>query len=185
MLSFNPMKEWNFEGSKEELLSSFCCLNAYDRQFYPQFKEVNHRLAIRTLMLGFQVETVPFEYSIIFFRENDKPYPSIGDIVYPIAEDKTLFPGKSIQYPIEKLTEYYDTGAKEFKIQSKIIFTMKIINLKLDEVAKDKNMNNMMKEENEKDPLDKENKKNDEDESAAKKRKIVDYLKSSIEFKLQ
>ena len=62
---------------------------------------------------------------------------------------------------------------------------MKIINLKLDEVAKDKNMNNMMKEENEKDPLDKENKKNDEDESAAKKRKIVDYLKSSIEFKLQ
>ena len=60
VLSFNPTKEWNFEGSKEELLSSFCCLNAYDRQFYPQFKEVNNCLAIRTLMLGFQEETVPF-----------------------------------------------------------------------------------------------------------------------------
>ena len=171
MLSFNPTKEWNFEGSKEELLSSFCSLNAYDRQFYPQFKEVNNCLAIRTLMLGFQEETVPFEYSITFFHENDKPYPSIGDFVYPITKDSFL--ETSIQYPMEKLTKYYDAETKEFKKQSKIIFTMKIINLKLDEVAKDKNMNNMMKEENEKDPFDKENKKNGEDESAAKKRKII------------
>ena len=34
-------KKWEFEGTKEELLSSFHCLKAYgDRQFYPQFKEL-------------------------------------------------------------------------------------------------------------------------------------------------
>ena len=175
MLSFNPTKEWNFEGSIEELLSSFCCLNAYDRQFYPQFKIVNNCLVIRAMMLGFQEETVPFEFSITFFRENDKPYPSIGDIVYPITKGKDFdsFLETSIQYHMKKLTEYYDPETKEFKKQSKIIFTLKIINLKLDEVAKDKKMNNMMKEENEKDPFDKENKKNDEDESASKRRKII------------
>ena len=175
MLSFNPTKEWNFEGSKEELLSSFCCLNAYDRQFYPQFKIVNNCLVIRTMMRGFQEETVPFEYSITFFHENDKPYQSNGDIVYPITKDKDFdsFLETSIQYHMKKLMEYYDTETREFKKQSKIIFTLEIINVKLDEVAKDKKMNNMMKEENEKDPFDKENKKNDEDESAAKKRKII------------
>ena len=31
-------KELNFEGTKEELFDKFFCVNAYDRQFYPQFK---------------------------------------------------------------------------------------------------------------------------------------------------
>jgi hypothetical protein len=74
VLSFDSTKEWNFEGTKEELLESFCCLNAYGRQFYPQFKEVNGYLIFRTLMCGFQEETIPFQTSITFFNENDKPW---------------------------------------------------------------------------------------------------------------
>ena len=67
-------KEWNFEGTKEELLTNFYCLNAYDRQFYPQIKEVNDCLVFRTLMFGFQEEVIPFEVSITFILKNGKRF---------------------------------------------------------------------------------------------------------------
>ena len=81
MLSFST-QEWNFEGSKEELLASFCCLNPHDRQFYPQFKEVNDCLAFRTFMLGLLDDTIPFQVSITFFEGNDKKITTIEDTVY-------------------------------------------------------------------------------------------------------
>ena len=128
-------KKWCFEGTKEELLTSFHCLKAYDRQFYPQFKEVNGYLAFRTLMHGFQEETIPFQVFVTFFHENDKPLPSIGDIVYPITEGKdTNF---ETYFSLKKLTKYYDTETQEFKNQDKMIFTMEIVSPKLDEIAKD------------------------------------------------
>ena len=58
-------KELNFEGTSEELFDQFFCVNAYDRQFFPQFKEVNNCLNVRTLMLGFQEEAIPFKVSWI------------------------------------------------------------------------------------------------------------------------
>ena len=139
MLSIST-QEWNFEGTKQELLASFCCLNAYDGQFYPQFKEVNDCLVFRTLMLGFQDDTIPFQVLITFFHENDKPFPPIGDFVYPITDGKDTNFETSAYFNLKKLTKYYDAETKEFKRQSKIIFTMKIISPKLDEVAKDKEM---------------------------------------------
>ena len=140
MLSFDPTKRWNFEGTIEELVASFCCLNAYNRQFYPQFKEVNGYLIFRTLMQGFQEDTIPFQASITFFRENDKPFPPIGDFVYPITKEQDTILETSAQYHLNKLTEYYDTETREFKKQSKIIFTMEIISPKLDEIAKDQHV---------------------------------------------
>ena len=129
-------KKWEFEGTKEELLSTFHCLKAYGgRQFYPQFKEVNGYLAFRTLMHGFQEETTSFQVSITFFHENDKPLPPIGDIVYPITEGKdTNF---ETLIGLKKITKYYDAETREFKNQSKIIFTLEIISPKLDEIAKE------------------------------------------------
>ena len=140
MLSFDSTKEWNFEGTKEELLASFSCLKAYDRQFYPQFKEVNGCLIFRTLMHGFQEESIPFQASITFFHENDKPLLTNGDIVYPITNDQDTIFETSMQCHLNILTEYYDTQIREFKKQSKIIFNMKIISPKLDEIAKDKHV---------------------------------------------
>ena len=78
-LSFVPTKKWEFEGTKEKLLASFCCLNAYDRQFYPQFKEVNGFLVFRTLMLGFQEDTIPFQVTVTFYQENDKEITTTKD----------------------------------------------------------------------------------------------------------
>ena len=140
VLSFDSTKEWDFEGTKEELLASFCSLNAYNRQFYPQFKEVNGCLIFRTLMLGFQEETIPFQVSITFFHENDKPLPTHGDIVYPITKEKDTIFKTSASYHLDKLTEYYDTETREFKKKSKIIFNMKIISPKLDDIAKDQHV---------------------------------------------
>ena len=67
-------KVLDFEGTKEELFDKFFCVNAYDRQFYPQFKEVNNCIYTRTLMLGFQEETIPFKVEITFFLENGENF---------------------------------------------------------------------------------------------------------------
>ena len=121
MLSFST-QGWNFEGSKEELLASFCCLNPHDRQFYPQFKEVNDCLAFRTLMLGFQGDTIPFEVSITFKEGNDKKITTIGDPIYPMTNGKDTRFETFNNVNLKKVT-------REFKNQSKIKFTMKIIKL--------------------------------------------------------
>ena len=86
-------------------------------------------------MHGFQEESMSFQVFITFFHENDKPLPSIGDIVYPITEGKeTNF---ETFFSLKKLTKYYDTETQEFKNQAEIIFTMEIVSPKLDEIAKD------------------------------------------------
>ena len=140
VLSFSLAQEWEFNGTKEELLSSCCLLKFGDQQFYPQFKEVNGCLIFRTLMLGFQEETIPFQVSITFVHENDKPLPTHGDIVYPITKEKDTIFKTSASYHLDKLTEYYDTETREFKKKSKIIFNMKIISPKLDDIAKDQHV---------------------------------------------
>ena len=132
-------KELNFEGTKEELFDQFYCVNAYDRQFYPQFKEVNNCLMVRTLILGFQEEAIPFEVSITFFLENGKNF-EFKDNVYPITEGKYSILETSIQCHLKKLTKYYDAKTRELKNQPKIDFSLKIISPKLDEIAKDQHV---------------------------------------------
>ena len=135
---------WDFEGTVHELVESFCCLNAYNHQFYPQFQydENNDNfIAFRTVMLGFQEDTIPFQVTVTFYQENDKKITTTEEIVYPITKpvDDTFFE-TSTNWNLKKLTEYYDTESREIKSQSKIMFRMKIISPKLDEIAKDKHM---------------------------------------------
>ena len=129
-------KELNFEGTKRELLNQFFCVNAYDHQFYPQFKEVNNCLNIRTLMLGLQEEAIPFKVSITFFLENGDNL-KIEDKVYPITEEKDSFLETSMNCHLKKLTKYYDAKTRRLIIPTKIDFSLKIISPKLDEIAKD------------------------------------------------
>ena len=132
-------KELSFEGTKEELFDRFFCVNAYHRQFYPQFKEVNNCLMVRTLILGFQEEAIPFEVSITFYLENGKNF-EFKDNVYPITEGKDSILETLIQCHLKKLTKYYDAKSREIKNQPKIDFTLKITSLKFDEIAKDEHM---------------------------------------------
>ena len=129
-------KELNFEGTKRELFNQFFCVNAYDHQFYPQFKEVNNCLNIRTLMLGLQEEAIPFKVSITFFLENGDNL-KIEDKVYPITEGKDSFLETSMNCHLKKLTKYYDAKTRRLIIPTKIDFSLKIISPKLDEIAKD------------------------------------------------
>ena len=129
-------KVLNFEGTKEELFDSFFCLNAYGRQFFPQFKEVNNCLVVRTLILGLQEEAIPFKVAITFFLENGENF-EIKDKVFPITKGKDTILETSINCHLKRLTEYYDANTREHKNQSKIDFTLKITSPKLDEIAKD------------------------------------------------
>ena len=134
---------WDFEGTKEELVNSFCCLNSYNRQFYPQFQE--HKddsdvIVFRTVMLGFQEDTIPFQVIVTFYQKNDKKITTTEDIVYPITRAKSSIFKTSTQWNLKKLTEYYDTETRRIIYQSNIMFRMKIISPKLDEIAKDKHI---------------------------------------------
>ena len=136
-------KELNFEGTKRELFNQFFCVNAYDHQFYPQFKEVNNCLNIRTLMLGLQEEAIPFKVSITFFLENGDNL-KIEDKVYPITEGKDSFLETSMNCHLKKLTKYYDAKTRRLIIPTKIDFSLKIISPKLDEIAKDQHFESGM-----------------------------------------
>ena len=107
-------KELHFEGTKDELFDKFFCVNAYNRQFYPQFKEDNNCLNVRTLLLGLEEEAIPFKVEITFFLENGKNF-KFEDNVYPITEGKDTILKASMQCHLEKLTKYYDTKTEEFK----------------------------------------------------------------------
>ena len=126
-------------------LTRHCSLNVYDKQFNAQFKIEKGVLILKVLMHGFQKDTTPFEVSITFFDGSNKKITTIEDKVYPITEDKaTIFDTSIIRIPLKRLNRYYDAETGEYKNQSKIIFTMKIINPKLDEVAKDQNVESGM-----------------------------------------
>ena len=94
-------KELSFQGTQEELFHQFFCVNAYNHQFYPQFKRFNNCLYIRTLMLGFEEEAIPFEVSITFFLENGKNF-ELMDNVYPVTSGKESFLDISIAVPLKK-----------------------------------------------------------------------------------
>ena len=111
-------------------------MNAYNRQFYPQFEEDNNCLNVRTLLLGLKEEAIPFKVEITFFLENEKNF-KFEDNVYPITEGKDTILKASMQCHLEKLTEYFDAKTGEIKNQPKIDFCLKIISPKLDEIAKD------------------------------------------------
>ena len=111
-------------------------MNAYDFQFYPQFKEINNCLMVRTLILGFLEEAIPFEVSITFYLENGKNF-EFKDNVYPITEDIDSILETLMQCHLKKLTKYYDAKSREIKSQLKIDFCLKIISPKLDEITKD------------------------------------------------
>ena len=91
---------------------------------------------VRTLILGFQEEAIPFEVSITFYLENGKNF-EFKDNVYPITEDIDSIFETSMQCHLKKLTKYYDAKSREIKNQPKIDFCLKIISPKLDEIAKD------------------------------------------------
>ena len=81
-----------------------------------------------------------FDQKVLMEFKNEKPLPTSGGLVYPITKEKNKIFDTSTHHPLNQLTEYYDTETREFKKKSKIIFNMKIISPKLDDIAKDQHV---------------------------------------------
>ena len=134
MLKVN--KEWNFEGTKKDLHEIICCLSNYDQKFFPQVFVKEKNLYFKVIMLDHQVNTIPFDVTMTFFLEDGKNI-LMKDRIYPVNEN-----GKEAEFSkvsLEKITEYFDAKSMEWKCQPKIDFCLKIVNEKMDEIAKDKN----------------------------------------------
>ena len=59
------------------------------------------------------------------------------DRIYPVTENDKE--NKFLNVLLEKITEYFDVESLDLKCQPKIDFCLKIVNEKMDEIAKDKN----------------------------------------------
>ena len=134
MLKVN--KEWNFKGTKEDLDEIICCLSNYDQKFFPQAFVKENQFHFKVIMLNHQVNAIPFDVNMTFFLEDGKNF-SMKNRVYPVSEnDKT---NNFLKFPLKQITEYFDSKSMELKRQPKIDFCLKIVNEKMDEIAKEKN----------------------------------------------
>ena len=148
-----------FKGTIRELRRSTYILNKYGKPFFVQFAETenNGRFEILHVWVvghGDQAEMNLFEMSVDFFL-NGKPKISIKDYVkelrlkendddsfaYYEYEDEDLCNGEgNMMINVKNITQFYDVQSKEFKDQEFIELQMKIVSEKLDEVAKDVNV---------------------------------------------
>ena len=130
-------KEWNFKGTEFGLDEITCCLSSYDQKFFAQVEVREDDLYFKVIMLGHQVNAIPFGINMTFFLEDGKII-SMKDRVYPITDVSSAKDVGFSKVSLEKLTQYFDTKSMELKCQPKIDFCLKIVNEKMDEIAKDK-----------------------------------------------
>ena len=130
--------EWNFDGTKKELVQVTACLTSYKQKFYPKMYIKDEHLYFKVVMLGLQENVANFNACFTFLLANGKRF-CVEDFVYPLTKiDKDSKEDFSyVSASMKKLTEYYDFKTMEFKKQENIQFDLKITNAKLDEIAKD------------------------------------------------
>ena len=131
-------EHWHFSGIGKDLDEIICCLSSYDQKFFPQVYVEDGDLHFKVILLGQQVNAIPFDVSMTFFLEDGKNISMI-DRVYPITENdkETEFTKVSLN----KITKYLDTTSMEMKCRPKFFFCLKIVNEKMDKIAKEKNAN--------------------------------------------
>merc|ERR1712241_930843 len=86
-------------------------------------------------MNGPKESAISFKIYITFFLEDGFQF-SMEDRVYPITENDKEEDFSNVM--LKKVIEYFDAKTLEYKKQDEIKFTLKVVNEKLDEIAKDK-----------------------------------------------
>ena len=129
-----------FKGSLEDLKKNNSILNCYGRPFYPQFHVKGSVLHVWVVGHGDRTEISSFDYALEFYV-NEKKFV-LPDTVKAIDTDKNLLTsGQSgLMVPVKNLTQYYDVQSEEFKNQGFIEIQVKVVSEKLDEIAKDENV---------------------------------------------
>ena len=118
-------------------------MEAYRRQFYPQFYKSGNLLFFRVVMVGHEFDVSPFQFIITFFLGNI-PYKQVQwvDHVQPILREKSLLTtgDQCAIFSLKKITEYFDPGTNQYKVHPNVRFALEIFSPKLDEIAKDKDV---------------------------------------------
>ena len=129
-----------FKGTLEDLKKKIYILNCYGMPFYPQFYEKGKLLHFWVVGQGNQDEINSFEVWVKFWIKRRTTVAH--DFVKPINSNKGILTSgqNGIVIPVEKLTQYYDVQSKGLKNQEFVEFEMKVTCPKLDEVAKDENV---------------------------------------------
>ena len=133
-----------FKGSLEDLKKKNYILNCYGRPFYPQLYVSNHSnnktLHFWVVGHGNQDEINSFEVLVKFWINGRTTLAH--DFVRKIHTYKGILTSgeDGMVIPVKKVTQYYDVQSKKFKIQEFIEFEMKVTCPKLDEAAKDVNV---------------------------------------------
>ena len=131
-------KEWNFDGTEQDLNEIICCMSTYDQKFFPQVFVKDKNLYFKVIILNHEVNTISFDVTMTFFLENGKNI-SMKDSVFPVTQNDKEQDFSIVS--LKKVTEYFDTNSMERKCQPKIEFCLEIVNEKLDEIDKDKKAN--------------------------------------------
>ena len=131
----------DFNGTVQQLSDKTFILNSYGKPFFPQFHINGNTLHFWVVGHCDEVEANMFEASISFFY-NGKWNRALMDNVKPIDMDKqSLKNGEfGLIFPLKTLTQYFDHQAKVRKNHDMIEFELKIVCEKLDEIAKDENV---------------------------------------------
>ena len=131
----------DFKGTAYQLNEKTFILNSYGKPFFPQFYIKGNMLHFWIIGHCDEVEASMFEASISFFY-NGKWNRALMDNVKPIDMDKqSLKNGEfGLIFSLKTLTQYFDHQAKVRKNHDMIEFELKIVCEKLDEIAKDENV---------------------------------------------
>ena len=128
-----------FKGTIEQLKTSVFILNCYGKPFFPQFCSDGKFLYVCVIGHGEKYETNSFDVMISFFYDG-KWNLNAKDIVRPLGLNKFTFLDVSLPFNLKTIQRYFDVLENDYKNQQEIEFKMKIICEKLDEVAKDKDV---------------------------------------------
>ena len=138
MVGMDPVLE--FTGNLEDLKKNNFVLICYGKPFYPQFYVKENVLHFWVVGHGDQTEINSFKVRMQFFVEGR--HLLMEDFVKSIDIAKNLLTSgqEGMMVPVKNLTQYYDVQSNEFKDQGYIELQMKIASEKLDEIAKDENV---------------------------------------------
>ena len=128
-----------FKGTIEQLKTSVFILNCYGKPFFPQFCSDGKFLYVCVIGHGEKYETNSFDVMISFFYDG-KWNLNAKDIVRPLGLNKFTFLDVSLPFNLKTIQRYFDVLENDYKNQQEIEFKMKIICEKIDEVAKDKDV---------------------------------------------
>lgn len=130
-----------FVGTIETLKNSTFILNSYGKPFFPQFVVIGNWLYVWVIGHGDIVEMSKF-IAVLEFDYGNELSSTLTEIVKHIdVKSGAIDSGEfGMALSIARLTQSFDHETLEYKKSEDIQFTLKIVCEKLDEVAKDENV---------------------------------------------